>query len=239
MAVKKSTEDYAAEAEGPVQPIREVGNNMDWKHVMFARTLFQTGDRIKAVREAGYRAKDPSRTAYALLKRDDVKRYLLALQTEADDKAVITVADVRHEVNQILDEALKDARTGDPVIGKNGSAVMDPATGQLLRKPNVMAKVKVAEVKGRSVGMFTDVQRIEGEMESMDDATLTAFIVAAVTANPGLCKAMADIDGVKREVHAADERARSGEGAERGQEQEVEPVLPAPEASGASEGRFH
>jgi len=237
MPARKSPRDYADEVPED-QRTKPVGNGMAWNHITFARHFFQTGDKVAAVRAAGSKSKNPANIASLWLHRDDVKRYLLSLHEEVRDNAVRTNAQLVEEAHRLFDEGVRLARDGDPMVGKNGSVIVD-ANGEIVRKANVMALLKAGELKGRAAAMFTEVHRNEGEMASMGDEELTAFLVGAVHGNPALCKVMAAIEGVQREVHAADERARSGEGDEGDSAAEAESVSPASEAGRVSEGRLH
>jgi hypothetical protein len=212
---------------------------MAWNHLTFANHFHQTGDKVSAVRAAGSKSKNPLITAGNWLARDDVKRYLLSLREESKAFVVRSNAELVEEAHRLIDEGVEIARRGKPVIGKNGSAIIDPRTGEPLFTPDAMGLFKGGELKGRAAAMFTDVQRQEGEMASMKDEELTGFLVGAITSNPTLCKAVAEIPGVVREVYAADERARRSEGGEGASESEAQSLPSASEASRTPEGWRH
>jgi hypothetical protein len=207
--------------------------------VKFCEVFHATGDHARAAKAAGSRAKDLHAAGYVILRSLKVKRYLESMAEESRELAVQSTAAIRHEVHGIIDEALKHARRGAPVIGKSGAAIKGD-DGKLVMRPDVTGMLKAAELKGKTVAMFRDVQQIESEMAGKSDDELFLVFEAGLTTNAMLLEKVARLDAVREKVHEHDlTDARGGEGDAGDPAQEAEPVSAAPKAVGVSPGRVH
>lgn len=213
-----------------------------WKHQKFAREYFQHGSAVRALRACGSKASDSTIAQIANKFRNDPRTAaeIAKLQNIEEGKAVQTVEETKAEVRLTIDEALSIARSGVPIIGKNGEAVYDRTTGAVLRRADVGGMLKAAELKGKTVAMFTDRQQIAGEMEGKTDAELEVFFLSALLANPMLLERICSEEIIQRKVHEIERRAApSGEGDEGDTAAEAESVSTSSQASGVSSSGLH
>ena len=225
--------------EDEVQTVNVAGDGLTWRQRKFCHVFAATSDRALAAKEAGYKGADLYCSGSQVLASARVKRYLLAI-SEAERKETIRgSAQVRDEVHDLIDESIALARKGDPLLGKNGGVVKDPETGKILCRANVPAMLKGAELKGKTIGMYTDVQRLESEMEGKTDEELFALVAAAL-ANHMILEMVAQHPDVVRKVHGNDRRdARAREGEAGDAAPEAELVQPAPEAGRVPRSGLH
>lgn len=204
----------------------------------FCQVLIVTGNRRLAVKQSGSKSVHPDSTAHNWLRKPRVKAYLLHLGDEVEKEVVLTNAELRDQVHLLINESITLARRGDPILDKNGTVCKDD-TGEIVRRVNVGAMLKAAELKGRAAAMFTDVQKIQDEMERKTDEELFALIAAALV-NPTILEFVAQHNDVIRKVHEFDRRdARARESSERDAAEEAESLSPASQAGGSSSGRVH
>ena len=166
-------------------------SGLTWKDKQFAHEYVRTGDPAAGARATGSRAKPlyQKKIGYRYLKKPGVKAYIESLQEEVSQIAVRDTAKMRDEVHVLIDEGVAEARKGDPIIGKDSAPVYEEVwdekkgayTSQMLRRVNTQGLFKGAELKGKILGMFTDVQRIEGEMEGKSAEELGAFLKGAAS----------------------------------------------------------
>lgn len=72
-----------------------------------------------AVIAAGYKSKDPSKTAYLLMLKDDVKEYLDIIAERIEDKAVANIQERQEMLTQIMrEEAVADRLKAIDLLNK-------------------------------------------------------------------------------------------------------------------------
>lgn len=222
--------------------LRPCGNDLNWAEREFCKVFKRTGDRTAAIRASGSKAKNELNAAYRMMKRPKVRRYLAYLDEREEEKVIYDAAEVKSRVWNLLEESLVNARNGRPCVGKDGKAILDPKTGDLIREPNVTAMVSIAEKMGKTIGMFKDVQTFETDLETKSDSEVFALIDSLIPM-PGILERIARHPDVIQKVldeHGPDGAdSGAGEGAGRAPEEEAEPVSASPEAGGVSEGRLH
>ncbi len=210
----------------------------------FAREYFQHGDPRKAARAAGSKAaeRNLSQVGSQLLLDPRTQAELEKLYGTANAKATQSVAETKAEVNLIIDEGIELARQGKPILTKRGETIYDQKTGAVLRQPDIPALLKGAELKGKTVAMFTDRQELTGEMDAMTGEELETFFLSALLSNPMLLERVCSEELVTRKVYELERRredAASGESPPGDAVPESEPVSTASEATGVSPGRVH
>ncbi len=207
----------------------------------FAEVYIETlGDRKKAVTAMGYAGKNWSAKARQLLTYPTIIAYIEELQESGKKSAIDGAEAAKAAVLDLIEETINVARTGVPIPGKNGMALLDPTTQALLYKPDVAGMQRGARLKGEMYALFTEKHQIVNEMESKSAEELKALMLAAVLSNPMLLEEFCMNEEIIRKVHELEQRnAASGEGSTGNAGSEAEPVPPAPEASGVSTRRVH
>jgi phage terminase small subunit len=204
----------------------------------FCQVYMVTGNKVLAVKESGSKSINPNLTAYNWLRKPRVKAYLLHLHGEVEKEVVLTNAELRDQTHMLINESIALARAGDPILDKNGTVCKDDK-GEIVRRVNVGAMLKGAELKGRAAAMFTDVQKIQDEMERKTDEELFSLIAGALV-NPTILEFVAQHDDVVRKVHEFDRRdARARESSERDAAEEAESLSPPSQAGGSSSSGLH
>lgn len=213
-----------------------------WKHQKFARHYFEHQDVRAAAKAAGSRANTPAslyQYGYTMLHDPRTQSELEKLRVRADERTVQSVAETRGDVHDLINEGIDLARKGVPIIGKNGAPATDEE-GNILYRPDINGLLKGAELKGKTVAMFTDRQEIAGEMDGKSEDELFTYFIAALLANPMLVRRVCSEEVIIRGVHEHERRsAEGGEGAEGDAAEEAESLSSAPEAGGISSGRVH
>lgn len=207
----------------------------------FAREYFEHNDLRRAARSAGSKAKEKNlyNVGYAMLHNPIVEAELERLGNLADEKSTQSVSETKAEVHSLIDEGIKLARSGTPLLTKQGALVEMP-DGTVARRADIPSLLKAAELKGKTVAMFTDRQEIAGEMEGMSNQELESFFIGALISNPLLLKRICSEDIVIRGVHEFErEAAESRQGGSGDEAEEAEPVGSASEAGRLSPGRLH
>ena len=165
----------------------------------FCETWVRTGDNKASLEAGGFSTKNIGPHASRMRCKPQCKAYIALLQEETRNYVVQDAARTRDDVHKLINEGVEASRDGDPVVGKNGEAVL--VKGEILRRVNVAGLFKGAELKGKTVGMFTDVQRIEGEMEGKSAEELAAFLKGAAS-DATVARLLAEVDEVERAVVA-------------------------------------
>ena len=215
------------------------GNLVSWSHQKFAAVYHQTGDRRLAAGEAKSKAKDLYTAGTVLLTRPQVIAELERLRGLADMVVVQSSAETKAEVNSLIDKAIRISEKGAPILRRDGSACMDEH-GCVIFKPDVTGILKGAELKGKTVAMFTDKQQITSEMEGKSDSELGLIVEAALASNPMVLEQVAMLDIVQNKVRELERRHEDAcEGAEGEGAAETGRLSTSSEASGPSPSGFH
>jgi hypothetical protein len=221
-----------------------------WSQRKFAEEYVQHGDIERAAAAAGSKAIDKKTAGYRFRSNPKVQRLIEELRAEVRDRVTRTAAETIHDANELIDEAVKIARAGKPIIAKDGTRIRDD-DGKVITHPDTTAMLKAAELKGKSAGMFIDRQKIEGEMDGMSDEQLAALIEGEISRNKMLLERVATMDAVIAKVlenerrfgkkkEANDERdAQHGESRSGDRSAEAESLPSSPEASRVPRSGLH
>ncbi len=209
-----------------------------WAQKKFAQEFHQHGDRAKAAKAAGSQAVDHYNAGTRMLANSKIKRMLAEHEAKSDAACVRNRAETENEVHALIDEGIELARKGKPVVGRDGNVVKDD--GKSVFNPDVPSLLKGAELLGKTIAMFVDKQRIEGELESKSEQELSAMLLGMLTANPMLLESICREDTVQRKVRELERQsAASDEGSAGVQPTEAEPLPPSSEASEVPPGWRH
>jgi hypothetical protein len=210
-----------------------------WAHQKFAAVYHQTGDRVLAAKECGSKAKGLYQAGSILLTRTGVMAELERLKGLTDERVVQSAAETKAEVNGLINEAIGIARLGSPILRRDGSPLTDDLGG-IIHKPDTAGILKGAELKGKTVAMFTDKQQITGEMEGKSDTELGLIVEAALSSNPMVLEQVASLDIIKDKVQdLARRHAAACEGAEGEGTAEAGRLSPSPEAGDSPSRGLH
>jgi len=209
-----------------------------WAQKKFAEEFHLHGDRAKAARACGSQAKDFHAAGTKLLTNSKIKRLLAEYDLKSEAATVRKHVETENEVHALIDEGIDLARKGKVVVGKDGKVVKDD--GKRVYNADVPSLLKGAELKGKTIAMFVDKQRIEGEMEGLSNPELLAVFLAALAANEMLCKDVCREELIIRTVNEQQRNAAaSDEGGEGVRPEEAESLPPSSEAGTVPPRRLH
>ena len=183
---------------------------------VFARVFFKDHNYEAAARAAGSTSANLKEAGYRLHRHPTVQRLLAAMDAKADEIAVRDRAATESEVHDLIDEGIGLARTGKPIIARDGHQARGVKTnafpkGAPLYQPDVPALLRGAELKGKTVAMFVDKQQITGELENLSPEELKASFVSSLIQNPMLLDAVVQLDVVQRKVRELDRQSAASD----------------------------
>lgn len=221
---------------------REKQRKLRASHRRFAQHYFQHHDVREAARAAGSKATTPKtlyKAGYNLLNTVGVQAFLEEMEQKVEAKAIQTVSEIKAEVHGLIDESINLARQGTPLVDRRGETVY-ARDGAVVRKPDITGLLKGAELKGKTVAMFTDRQEIAGEMEGMSQEELETFFLSALLSNAMLLEKICHEEVIVKKVHEIERRdAERCQGDSGDGSAEADDVSTEPEAGGVSQGRLH
>ena len=216
-----------------------------WAQKKFAREYHEHGDPAAAAKSAGSKAIDLYQAGYKFLSNSKVKRLLAEFDANSDAASSRKHSELEEEVHSLIDEGTALARKGKPIIARDGKIARGVKStkypkGEPLYQPDVPSLLKSAELKGKTIAMFVDKQRIEGELDSKSNPELKAILLAALEADKTLCKEFCQNELIIRTVNEQQrEIAASDEGSTGVQPTEAESLPPSSEASEVPQGWRH
>ena len=209
-----------------------------YAHQKFAQGMHQHGDRVRAAIAAGSQAKDKYAAGTKLITNSTVRRLRAELEAKSQEFSARKNVETEAEVHALIDEGIDLARKGKVVVGKDGKVVKED--GKRVFNPDVPSLLKGAELKGKTIAMFVDKQRIEGEMEGLSNPELKAVFLAALAANEMLLDEVCREELIIRKVNEQQRNAAaSDEGSAGVQSETAESVSPSSEASTVPSRRLH
>ena len=206
----------------------------------FAEVYVATlGDRQKAVRAMGFKGKGWSAKAGQLLSYPKIIEYIEELQEGGKQKALEGAEAAQKAVLELIEETINIARTGTPIPGKNGRALIDN-DDNVLCKPDVAGMQRGARLKGEIYALYTEKHQIVDPMNDMSADELKVLMLSAILSNTMLLEELCQDEAIIRKVHELEQRAgTSGEGGAGNAGSKAEPVPSAPEADRVPEGELH
>lgn len=208
-----------------------------WADTTFARQFHRHGDRVAAAKAAGSQALDLYQAGTSLLAKPKIKRLLAEYDSKSDDACIRDRSKLEDEVHGLIDEGVKLARKGKPILGRDGKIARGVANsqypkGEPLYQPDVPALLRGAELKGKTIAMFIDKQQVTGELEGLSDKELIAIMVGNLAANDMLLDAVSKLDVVIGKVHERDRQLAAGDEDGNGVQPEKAESLPSSSKAG-------